>query len=415
MPRQSALIAFLLLAACHKSDSIDAPKPPPTPAPRAEEPTTSANPTERPPAPAEIHATAKQPKVTPLPVCRSEGREPLVAARGFYDDAHYEEALSCAAQACALTPDEPQAHSEKAAALSALGRFDEAQLAYARALALDPEHLDALLGAAHLYTVSLPSTRERDELGVLYSERGLQLAEDEKDNKLVSQFALLSAMAFNDLGQARDALDRAEQVTTQEPGNREASYERAVALFELCRFNEAKQAFTAMLDDPERAAHAHHHLGLLLERDGKITEAERHFARARQLAPEDFPEPQILSKAEFASEVQKALKELPADMRRDLTGIPVTAEEFPKEEDLLGGDPPLSPAILGLFRGPPLGDPCTPEDGKPCRSVALYRLNLARAVKSHEELLEQIRVTLLHEVGHLRGEDDFELAARGLE
>ena len=37
------------------------------------------------------------------------------------------------------------------------------------------------------------------------------------------------------------------------------------------------------------------------------------------------------------------------------------------------------------------------------------------AVKSRAELVEQIRVTLLHEVGHLRGEDDYELAARGLE
>jgi predicted Zn-dependent protease with MMP-like domain len=36
-------------------------------------------------------------------------------------------------------------------------------------------------------------------------------------------------------------------------------------------------------------------------------------------------------------------------------------------------------------------------------------------VTSREELLEQIQVTLLHEVGHLRGEDDEELAARGLE
>jgi tetratricopeptide (TPR) repeat protein len=414
MLRRTLFLTLALAGGCNKTPA-EPPKPAPNPAPRAEEPTSTVPPAERPPAPAEVRPTTKQPKVTPLAVCRSEGKEPLVAARAFYDDAHYDEALSCAAQACALTPDEPQAHSEKAAALSALGRFDEAQLSYARALALDPEHLDALLGAAHLYTVSLPSTRERDELGVLYSERGLQLAEEEKDTKLVAQFALLSAMAFNDLGQARAALDRAEEVLAQETGNREAAYERAVALFELCRFNEAKQAFSAMLEDPERSAHAHHHLGLLLEREGKTVEAERHFARARQLAPEDFPEPQILSKADFAAEVGKALKELPGDMRHDLTGIPVTAEEFPKEEDLLGGDPPLSPAILGLFRGPPLGDPCTPEDGKPCRSVALYRLNLARAVKTHDELIEQIRVTLLHEVGHLRGEDDYELAARGLE
>ena len=75
----------------------------------------------------------------------------------------------------------------------------------------------------------------------------------------------------------------------------------------------------------------------------------------------------------------------------------------------------MSPTILGLFRGPSLGEPCPEGEKGPCRSVVLYRRNLARAVTSEEELLEQIRVTLLHEVGHLRGEDDLELAARGLE
>jgi predicted Zn-dependent protease with MMP-like domain len=47
--------------------------------------------------------------------------------------------------------------------------------------------------------------------------------------------------------------------------------------------------------------------------------------------------------------------------------------------------------------------------------VVLYRRNLARAVRTPEEMRRQIQVTLLHEVGHLRGEDDEELAARGLE
>jgi predicted Zn-dependent protease with MMP-like domain len=106
-------------------------------------------------------------------------------------------------------------------------------------------------------------------------------------------------------------------------------------------------------------------------------------------------------------------------MRRDLDGIPVQMEDLPQEIDLTSGDPPLSPSILGLFRGTPLGVPCEPEPGAqpgdPCRSIALYRKNLGRAVKTRAELVEQISVTLLHEIGHLRGEDDSELAARGLE
>src|SRR5262249_19691331 len=128
-----------------------------------------------------------------------------------------------------------------------------------------------------------------------------------------------------------------------------------------------------------------------------------------------FPKPPSLSSTEFKIELDKALKGLPRDMRHDLVGVLVAAEEFPKDEDLLSSDPPLSPAIMGLFRGPPLGESCESAGFKPCRSVALYRRNLMRAVRTRDELREQIRVTLLHEVGHLRGEDDMELAARGLE
>ena len=293
------------------------------------------------------------------------------------------------------------------------------QVAYARALALDPDHLDSLLGAAHLFGVALPSTRERDELALVYSERGLTLAQEQHDDELVGQFALLSAMAFNDLGQAKEAVDRANLTLSKNADDPEARYEKAVALFELCRFADAKSAFNAMVSDPQRAAHAHHHLGLLLEREGKWTQARKQLAEATALNPGDFPPPQLLSVEEFKNELDRAVAALPEDMQKDLQGVPVTAEELPQDDDLLSGDPPLSPAILGLFRGPPLSEGCVPEPGArpgdPCRSMALYRLNLSRAVKTHDELLEQIRVTLLHEVGHLRGEDDFELAARGLE
>ena len=68
------------------------------------------------------------------------------------------------------------------------GRFEEAKLAYARALALDPDHLDALLGAAHLYGVSLPSSRDHDELAFVYAERGRQLSRESGDAELAAHF-----------------------------------------------------------------------------------------------------------------------------------------------------------------------------------------------------------------------------------
>ncbi len=365
-------------------------------------------------APDSVRRSSRLEKLTPQPPCRSK-TNPLGTARALYDKGNYDDALACAAQAAALMPDEPQVFSEKGAALAALGMLEEAQLAYAGALALNPNDIDSLLGAAHLYAVSLPSSRERDELAALYAERGLELVEVRGSRKLRAQFALLSAMAFNDLGQAKDALERAEQVLEVERDSTEARYERAVALFELCRFSEAKAAFIALLGDGERGAHAHHHLGLLLERERKWKQADEHFARARRLAPQEFSEPQLISKEAFDAELAKAVSELPPDMRHDLAGIPVSAEELPSSSDLISGDPPLSPAILGLFRGPPLGEVCTAAAHPPCRSVALYRRNLARVASTHDELLHQIRLTLQHEIGHLRGEDDLELAARGLE
>lgn len=392
-----SLTFLLLLSGCTKTQA-PAPEAPAAPAPIAD-----------------VRAPAPQIRPLVMPVCKSQGLDSLSAARNYLDEDRNEEALSCAAQWCAENPNDAQGHSERGAALSALGRYDEAQMAYARALALDPDHLDALMGAAQLYVVLLANSRERDELGAVYAEHGLQVAQDAKDKKSIAEFARLAAMAYNDLGQAKDALERAELARSLEPDNREALFERAVALFELCRFPEAKAAFSTMLDDPDRRAHAHRHLALILEREGKLKEADKHFAKAHDYAPEDFPEPQLLPQDVFRAELAKAVKALPEDMQKDLAGIPVTAEEIPKDEDLLSGDPPLSPGIIGLFRGPPLGEACTPEEGTPCRSVVLYRKNLARAVRSHDELIEQIRVTLLHEVGHLRGEDDYELAARGLE
>lgn len=354
--------------------------------------------------------------VQPLQLCDPKGKDALAAARSYYDDGDYEQALSCAAEACAQNSDDPAAHSERAGALAALERFDEAKLAYARALALDPDLPDALLGAAHLYTVALPGSREHDELGLLYAQRGFSIARRERDDDLLRKFGNLVAMGYNDLGQSQDALAQADEVLKKHPDDHQAGYERALALFELCRFREAKGAFSSLLNDEERGAYAHHHLALLLEREGKTREAEVHFKKAHDLQPEDFPDPVILSAEAFNAQMQKAISELPKDMQHDLDGVTVRAEDLPADDDLIGNEPPLSPTILGLFRGPPLKEACGDErPGEPCRSIALYRLNLGRAVTSREELIEQIRVTLLHEVGHLRGEDDLELAARGLE
>ena len=48
-------------------------------------------------------------------------------------------------------------------------------------------------------------------------------------------------------------------------------------------------------------------------------------------------------------------------------------------------------------------------------SIALFQRNLERYARDREELLDEIRVTLLHEVGHFLGLDEDQLRDLGLD
>lgn len=401
--RSLTWLCLLALCACHRAPSANARVSP-----------KSHRSAEHGPAVAPPAAKSAAEPAT-LPPCLHPGGTALEAARRAYDSGSFQVALACSSEAAAESPDDASAQSEHAAALTVLGDFADARLAYARALAVDPNNLDALLGAAHLYGVSLPSSRPRAELAETYAERGRKLARARKLPKLVGDFALLSAMALDDLGVPDRALERVEEALALRPKDSDARYERALALFELCRFSEARKAFRALVSDPDHRAAADYHLGLLFERAGEATKARSRFQEAARLDAQDFPLPVPLSRQAFHDAVARVVKGLPATARTDLKRIPLTVEDIPKDSDLLATKPPLAPTILGIFRGPPLGTRCLPVDGDPCRSITLYRLNLERAVDTKPQLVEQIRVTLLHELGHLHGEDDVQLAARGLE
>ncbi len=361
-----------------------------------------------------------------LASCAADSTDPdavLELASEHYRIGKYALANACAELATDLVPQAVEAQHLRAAALIGLERYDEAQVAFAMALVLDPDDPETLADVADFFINILPPKRRHTiEVGLQYARRGGQgaMARRHLDRSLQGRLLLLEGEALNDLGDPERALARVEEALELVPGLVRAEHELAVSFFNLLRFEESERAFLKLLSRTPRDAYAHHHLGLIYERQERSDDAVAHFQRARELAPDEFFAPVILSEDEFSAEVARAIAELPAELAILMKAAELELSDLPLDADLQASSPPFTPTILGLYRGMPafVRDPdqslrALPSTGP--RTLILYRKNLGRAVRSRVELNRQIRKTLRHELGHLQGFDEAELRRLGLE
>jgi predicted Zn-dependent protease with MMP-like domain len=104
----------------------------------------------------------------------------------------------------------------------------------------------------------------------------------------------------------------------------------------------------------------------------------------------------------FADHVRAALDELPPNLAAALTNVAVVVED----------ENPEDPDLLGLYHGVPLperGDMA----GMPPDTISIYRIPLEESFPDPEELREEIRITVLHELAHYFGLDEDRLAELG--
>ena len=116
--------------------------------------------------------------------------------------------------------------------------------------------------------------------------------------------------------------------------------------------------------------------------------------------------------AEFDAAVQAALDALPEAFRARLENVVIEIHDRPAERILR--EPGATPEMLGFYIGVPLTERSL-EAGEPLlpARILLFRDNLRRIAASREELIREIRITLLHEIGHHFGLDEDDLAALG--
>ena len=117
-----------------------------------------------------------------------------------------------------------------------------------------------------------------------------------------------------------------------------------------------------------------------------------------------------LSQRDFADLVQQAYRQLPANVRQTLDNVDISVEERPNPEDF---DALSEEATLfGLYTGVPLTERAGYEPALPDR-IIVFRRPILESCATTEEVVQEIRITLWHEVGHFLGLDEDDLHRLG--
>ena len=111
-----------------------------------------------------------------------------------------------------------------------------------------------------------------------------------------------------------------------------------------------------------------------------------------------------VSREKFEELVDRALDEVPEELAALVRNVVVLVEEEP-----LPGEPP---DLLGLYDGVALTQRAANHDGLPDR-IFIFRKPLLAFCHDEEDLLEQVHITVVHEIAHHFGIDDERLHELG--
>ncbi|MFT6142224.1 MAG: putative Zn-dependent protease with MMP-like domain [Myxococcota bacterium] len=227
----------------------------------------------------------------------------------------------------------------------------------------------------------------------------------------------LVAEAHRLLGDDKRAEAMYRMVLEAEPSHGDAWAGLAAVRFYALDFDGAGTAASRSIRlDPE-GGEGWWWRGLVREQRGDFLGADRDFRRASIRLPTVFPWPVRLTDAMVESMLQVAVKTMHPLVQATLPQVSFFLEEVPSRQTLIGFDPVPAPhELLGYFTGVPLSERA-PSDSTPVLPAAifLYRRNLERIATDREALLEELRITVLHELGHYLGLSEDDLLARGLD
>ena len=115
-----------------------------------------------------------------------------------------------------------------------------------------------------------------------------------------------------------------------------------------------------------------------------------------------------MKREHFVKVVEEALDSLPQEFRSRIRNVAVLVEDLPPNQSTRQSGHQRK-LLLGLFHGVPTTKksvfhlPTGPDH------IVLYQKNIEAVCSSEAEVREQIRLTVIHELGHYFGMDENQL------
>ncbi len=111
-----------------------------------------------------------------------------------------------------------------------------------------------------------------------------------------------------------------------------------------------------------------------------------------------------MSRDRFEELVGDALDGVPDELASLVRNLVVLVEDEPPAHD---------PHLLGVYHGTPLTERDTRYAGVVPDRIMIFRLPLQRMCEDEDELVDEVRITVVHEIAHYFGIDDDRLHELG--
>jgi len=254
------------------------------------------------------------------------------------------------------------------------------------------------------------------------AERAESLASEYPMDAEIQLALAVTRFCLDEPHESRQAAEKAIELSRESEGelddiSRAGRYYLARAAWRLWDFKTAEAILREVLAE-EESAEAWDLLACILECTGRAEDAGVADRRAAELDPEGFAVPARFSEVEIESVISEVLAELPEPFQTALDQVPIVLRDFPDARMAAAEDShslPFAPDVLGLFVAGVSSGPAVVDSAPQAGTIFLFKGNLERSCADRETLVEEVGVTLFHEIAHFLGFEEEEMSDLGLD